>query len=242
MLEFDARTELRNLCFHFIMICLTMPAISVADESLIKNGSFEFRKSGEPNRYIETLKPGSRQIRDWTVVGTRRLLTDLEQKRSAQSHTNDEKAPDFSRDEKSQDWCVDWIGPERWTASHGKHCLDLDGGIRQTVTTEKGKRYRIQFDLGGNPELGGHGPAFQTLILRVGKKTRRFYFDQSHSTVRHIGWKTRSMEFTAKSRKTEILFFNAKPNLHSAGVALDNVAIYLLPSKPHQKGEQNVDR
>ena len=30
---------------------------------------------------------------------------------------------------------IDWIGPTRWKASHGDHCLDIDapGGFEQTI-------------------------------------------------------------------------------------------------------------
>jgi len=39
---------------------------------------------------------------------------------------------------------VDWIGPTRWKASHGEHCLDIDapGGIKQTLNTTPG-RYTV---------------------------------------------------------------------------------------------------
>ncbi len=117
---------------------------------------------------------------------------------------------------------VDWIGPQRWVAPRGKHCLDLDGGIRQTIRTVTGASYKVRFDLAGNPEIE---PTIQMLRVFVDDRPHEFTFDSTGKSTHDLGWRTESIVFTANNEHTTLTFFNARPNVHSVGVALDNVVV-----------------
>jgi choice-of-anchor C domain-containing protein len=171
--------------------------------NLVVNGSFERRSEGEPNAGIESLSPKDKLLLGWQVIESKRPTDGKEG-----------EAPGFSN--------VDWIGPERWTASHGKHCLDLDGGVRQVVMTKPGQHYVLQFDLAGNPEAG---PMVQRLHVTIGGKTHQFDFDSRGKSKRDLGWVTKRVEFAADRDRTTLVFVNGEPNVLSAGVALDNVVL-----------------
>ena len=126
---------------------------------------------------------------------------------------------------------VDWIGPTRWKASHGDHCLDLDGGVRQTVRTKPGECYLVAFDLAGNPEVG---PFVQHLRLDIGQCRQTFSFDPAGKTTSDLGWSRWSVIFAADDDRTTLTFVNARPNMHSAGVALDHVVVHPLGAAGQQ--------
>jgi choice-of-anchor C domain-containing protein len=167
------------------------------DDNLVVNGSFEFRRVSQPNGNIEVLATGSDVLTGWHIVTA-------DDSRAVQTHT------------------VDWIGPERWTASHGKCCLDLDGGVRQTVRTKAGQRYILSFDFAGNPEAGG---MVQRLTVMIDGQSHHFEFDSTGKTNTDLGWTSKQVAFTAQRDRTTLTFLNARPNAQSAGVALDNVVI-----------------
>jgi choice-of-anchor C domain-containing protein len=180
---------------------LAAGAFADAAGNLVVNGSFEERNDGLPNNYIETLTAGSDVLAGWEVIGP------------------DEPPPS---DSSLGPRTVDWIGPTRWTASEGDHCLDLDSGIRQLLPTQSGKVYRLRFDMAGNPESE---PKHQRLQVFVGKHRHEFEFDANGKTERDLGWATKEIEFVADHDRTMLSFVNAKPNGYSAGVALDNVRL-----------------
>jgi choice-of-anchor C domain-containing protein len=181
-----------------------------ADGNLVVNGSFERRNEGQPNSHIESLARGTKALVGWEVIESERPPVE----------GGGDEGPGISN--------VDWLGPERWTASHGKHCLDLDGGIRQAVPTKAGQRYVLRFDLAGNPEAE---PMVQHLRVIVGEKAHEFDFDSRGKTKRSLGWATKRVSFTAEGERTTLTFVNAKPNAQSAGVALDNVVLREEPDR-----------
>jgi hypothetical protein len=181
-----------------------MPQPQPAD-SLITNGSFETRKEGDPQRNIETLQPGSDHLKGWEVIDPQPA-----------PGGNDQKPP-----------IVDWIGPERWKASHGLHCLDIDGGIRQSVATNANTVYALQFDMAGNPEIDAS--IRQLLHVWVDGDTHDFAFDPSGASRTDLKWATRHVLFRGKEPRTSVSFVNAQPNVYSAGVALDNVVLRPVP-------------
>jgi choice-of-anchor C domain-containing protein len=178
-------------------------AIAKPGSNLVVNGSFERRSDGEPNANIESLGLNDKVLLGWQVI---------ESKRPSDGKRGE--APGFSN--------VDWIGPERWTASHGRYCLDLDGGVRQIVATKPGQRYMLEFDLAGNPEAGA---MVQHVRVMLGAETHRFDFDSREKTKRKLSWITKRVAFTAQGDRTALVFVNAEPNVLSAGVALDNVVL-----------------
>ena len=179
---------------------------------VLLNGSFEQRKYGLPPRHIETLKPGRDDIVGWEIIDMPLELV------SPKHAPCGQPGPDIVPQRKT----VDWIGPTRWRASDGDHCLDLDGGIRQTVRTMIGESYEVRFDLAGNPELG---PSTQRLCVVVDDRRHDFTFDTTGKTTDKLGWSTRHVVFTANRNQTKLAFINPTPNVRSAGVALDNVQL-----------------
>ena len=76
----------------FLLLVAGLAQSPLQAENRATNGSFEIRKSGEPNSYIDTLTPDREDLVGWRVTGR----------------------------------SIDWVGPTRWKATHGEHCLDLD--------------------------------------------------------------------------------------------------------------------
>ncbi|UCG48813.1 MAG: leucine-rich repeat domain-containing protein [Phycisphaerales bacterium] len=182
---------------------------------VLVNGSFEERKRGLPPKHIETLEPGRDDITGWEILEMPLGLVSRGQITAGQSGAG--IAPPRKT--------VDWKGPTRWKASDGEHCLDLDGGIRQTVRTVKGKCYEVLFDLAGNPELG---PGIRRLCVLVDGRRHDFAFETTGKSRDNLGWITKRVVFTANRDRTKLSFINPTPNIHSAGVALDNVRLRLL--------------
>ncbi len=115
---------------------------------------------------------------------------------------------------------VDVIGPQRWLPAHGSFCLDLDGGVRQTVSTMPGEVYVLSFRLAGNVEAP---PTEKTLRVRIDDLEKDFQFNALGHTRTRMGWTIGQLEFTAARHDTVITLLNAKPNAQSSGVALDRV-------------------
>lgn len=182
-----------------------MPQPPQPTDNLILNGSFENRKEGDPPLNIETLLPGSGHLAGWEVF-------------------DPQPVPDGQG---SKPRIVDWIGPERWKASHGLHCLDIDGGIRQGIATSANTIYALQFDMAGNPETDR--VIRQVLHVQVNGDTHEFTFDPAGASRTDLKWVTRFVLFKGKEPQTGVSFVNAHPNIHSAGVALDNVILQPVP-------------
>ena len=182
---------------------------------ILLNGSFEERKRGLPPEHIETLEPGRDDIIGWEILDMPLGLVSRGQITAGQPGAGIGPARKT----------VDWKGPTRWKASDGGHCLDLDGGIRQTVRTVKGKSYEVLFDLAGNPELG---PGIRRLCVLVDGRRHDFAFETTGKSRDNLGWITKRVVFTANRGRTKLSFINPTPNIHSAGVALDNVRLRLL--------------
>jgi WD40 repeat protein len=175
-------------------------------KNLITNGSFEVRATGQPPRNIETLQPESEAIAGW------RTFDPQPRRDNSQREQDSEHRP----------LIVDWIGPERWKASHGDYCLDIDGGIRQSISTEIGRTYALKFDFAGNPEAGE--TIEQTLQVETFGDKHEFHFDATGGATSDLKWATQMVVFTAKENSTNVRFVNVRPNVHSAGVALDHVS------------------
>lgn len=169
-------------------------------ENLVINGSFEQRTEGKPNPDSERLVPGSETLVGWQCWSMM----------ARQSNEGPLFLP------------VDWVGPKRWRASHGQHCLDLDGMIRQILVTTPGQCYQVRFDVAGSPEIG---PRQYRLAVVTGEELREFEFDSHGESVQNLGWKSKEFAFIAEQDKTPLIFANVEPNAESAGVALDHVIV-----------------
>jgi len=178
--------------------------------NLVINGSFECRSTGQPPSHIDTFAPGKTDLAGWEIIDPSPLAAPSAE--SEKLELGDHAAP----------WTIDWIGPTRWKAAHGKHCLDLDGGIRQTIKTEPGKKYELQFDFAANPELGVNTAHLRVLI---DDDRHDFEFDSTGHDKDNLGWTTNSISFQASRPETTLTFFNSNPSAQSAGVALDHVMV-----------------
>jgi choice-of-anchor C domain-containing protein len=174
--------------------------------ALVKNGSFE-NGVNPPTTDLRTLFTSrsnfNRDIRYWVVK------------------------PPNNDDAGSIDW--NW----RFEATDGKRTVDLDGefstgAVRQEIRNLAiGHRYRIRFDLAGNPE---GPPTVKRLRADVDGRQFYFYFDTTGKTPENMGWTTKSITFVYSGKDPHITFTSREPNDGSSawGPFLDNVRIACL--------------
>ncbi len=125
---------------------------------------------------------------------------------------------------------VDYIG-SLWEASDGSRSLDLSalssGGVSQQITGfEVGKRYRITFDLSGNPD-GGEG--IRTLVMSAtgGEAVLYEYVVGPENSAGNMLYQTLTYDFVASNTMQGVQFRSLENS--SFGVVLDNVSISLIP-------------
>lgn len=118
---------------------------------------------------------------------------------------------------------VDLIGTDL-RSSHGRRCLDLNGaaagGIQQSFATVAGRRYRVTFDLAGQPA----GAAPKELRVTAAGQAAEFQFSVTGRTREQMGWVSKRWEFTAEGPSTMLAFETVSP-FGPAGPVLDNVAV-----------------
>jgi choice-of-anchor C domain-containing protein len=119
---------------------------------------------------------------------------------------------------------VDFIG-SYWKAADGKGSLDMNGndvgGIKQTIATVKGKKYKLTFQLAGNPAAE---PRMKELTVEVGTTKKAFSFDTTGKSLEDMGWKLQELEFTADDDKTTLEFYSTTGDT-PCGPALDDVKV-----------------
>lgn len=177
------------------------PAGIVVAGNLLKNGSFENGPElrGEKTRGYRIYETGSTEVPGWTVFRG----------------------------------SVDVSGLPSQVASHGRRCLDLNGnepgGIRQTVPTKAGQKYRLVFDLAGNFYAG---PVVKKLRVQSAGQSADFTFDVTGRSAVSVGWVRKQWQFTASASRTtlEFLSLDKKGN---CGPLLDNIA--LVPVREERK-------
>ena len=116
-----------------------------------------------------------------------------------------------------------------WKSARGERSVDLNGspgagGVKQTIATKKGSRYRVSFRLAGNPG----GPAEKEVIVEAGETKRSFTFDSTGKTREEMGWIAFDFDFTATAEKTDIEFFSNVPAAEDSGPAIDDVCVRVL--------------
>lgn len=180
--------------------------------NLVANGSFERRSAGQPPSHIETISPGKSDLAGWEIIDPSPLPASGGKYVKELANVSD-RAPA---------WTIDWLGPTRWKAAHGNHCLDLDGGIRQTINTEPGKTYELKFAFAANPELG---PNTVHLRVLIDDDRHDFSCDSAGRDTSNLGWTTKSIAFKAARQETTLTLFNSQPSAQSIGVAIDHVVV-----------------
>jgi choice-of-anchor C domain-containing protein len=124
---------------------------------------------------------------------------------------------------------IDYIGPGHWTAGEGKRSLDLHGspgygGVKQTIKTEKGKKYVVTFKMASTP---GGNPTEKGLWVAAAGAKKRFTFDAKGKTVGAMGWEAMEWEFTADGDEADLEFYTAEESDQDRGPALDDVSVKL---------------
>lgn len=189
------------------LLCL-LPAVSPGQPSagLIRNGGFE---EGPGTRTFLNLAGGSTALPGWVVTGEG----------------------------------VDLVGAGYWRSSEGTHAVDLDGsarsrttpphvrgGIAQTFATQAGTRYRVTFDLAGNPN---RGPVRKPVRVSAAGQSAEFEFDATGRTGRDMGWEPREWVFTATADSTTLEFASLTQSPQTGyGAAIDRVAVVPLEEGP----------
>lgn len=189
------------------LLCL-LPAASPAQRSagLIRNGGFE---EGPGTRTFLNLAGGSTALPGWVVTGEG----------------------------------IDLVGAGYWRSSEGTHAVDLDGsarsrttpphvrgGIAQTFATQAGTRYRVTFDLAGNPN---RGPVRKPVRVSAAGQSAEFEFDATGRTGRAMGWEPREWVFTATADSTTLEFTSLTQSPQTGyGAAIDRVAVVPLEEGP----------
>jgi choice-of-anchor C domain-containing protein len=102
---------------------------------------------------------------------------------------------------------IDLIGTHS-AAGAGKRSLDLHGspgfgGVKQTFSTAKGKRYRVTFLMAGSP---GRISTVMALCVRAAGKKEVFSFDAAETTHKEMGWEKKSWQFVAVADETTLEF------------------------------------
>ena len=172
--------------------------------SLILNGSFE---EGPAVTQFLNLPNGDTSLRGWVVTGEG----------------------------------VDIVSTGYWLSSHGTRAIDLDGsarsratppyvhgGIAQTFATKPGTRYRVTFDLAGNPN---QLPRVKPMRVSAAGQQTDFTFDSTGKTGKQMGWTSRSWTFTADGASTTLEFRSLTVSPQTGyGAAIDNVVVTADPA------------
>lgn len=140
----------------------------------------------------------------------------------------------------SQGTSVDLVGPEAGQAAEGTQFIDLDGNdnpdsgaassettLSQRIDTHTSHRYRISFELSGNPN---GDPVIKTLAVWFGKTSKSFSFDTSKSGTDALAWKGETFYAEACSTTTQLSFISTTPGIR--GPLLDSIAVQDLGPAP----------
>jgi choice-of-anchor C domain-containing protein len=129
---------------------------------------------------------------------------------------------------------VDFADHPPCRAAQGARYLDLDGdqpgGIKQTVPTKIGQKYRLVFDLAGN----SGGGAVKKLRVQAAGQSADFAFDITGRSGVAPGWVCKHWEFTAVDSRTTVEFLSLDKD-ESCGPLLDNIALVPVSEKAKNK-------
>jgi choice-of-anchor C domain-containing protein len=130
-----------------------------------------------------------------------------------------------------KDWVVtrgqvDYVG-NFWTAADGKRCLDLHGspgygGVKQTIKTKKGQKYKVTFSATVNPDAQVKK---KKLGVRAGDRKETFTLEVTGNSGAAMGWEAKEWVFTADADETELEIYTLETEDPNCGPALDNVAV-----------------
>jgi len=131
---------------------------------------------------------------------------------------------------------VDLVSTGYWLSSDGNRAIDLDGsarsrqtppyvqgGIAQTFATKPGIRYRVTFDLAGNPN---RPPEIKRFQISAAGQSAELSFNAKGRNGRNMGWLATTWTFTAKDAATTLEFKSLTTSPQTGfGAAIDNVSV-----------------
>ena len=187
-----------------VLVSLASAGRAQQPASLIVNGSFEM---GPAVGQFLNLANGNTSVRGWVVTGEG----------------------------------VDYVSTGYWTSSDGARAIDLDGSARsrltppyvqgsveQTFATTPGTRYRVTFDLAGNPN---QLPRVKRMRVSAAGQEAEFTFDTTGKTGARMGWTPEHWTFTANAASTTLGFRSLTVSPQTGyGAAIDNVAVVPEPA------------
>ena len=106
----------------------------------------------------------------------------------------------------------------------------VQGGIAQTFATTPGRRYRVTFDLAGNPN---QLPRVKPMRVSAAGQSAEFTFDTTGKTGARMGWTPRRWTFSANAASAPLEFRRLTVSPQTGyGAAIDNVAVAPQPAAP----------
>lgn len=131
---------------------------------------------------------------------------------------------------------VDYVSRGYWISSDGTRAIDLDGsarslktppyvqgGIAQTFATKPGMRYRVTFDLAGNPN---QLPEVKRVRISAAGQSAELSFNAKGRNGRNMGWQATMWTFTASDATTTLEFKSLTTSPQTGfGAAIDNVSV-----------------
>ena len=131
---------------------------------------------------------------------------------------------------------VDYVSTGYWISSDGTRAVDLDGsarsrqtppyvhgGIAQTFATKPGMRYRVSFDLAGNPN---QLPEIKRFQISAAGQSAEMSFNAKGKNGRNMGWQATTWTFTASEAATTLEFTSLTTSPQTGfGAAIDNVSV-----------------
>jgi choice-of-anchor C domain-containing protein len=116
-----------------------------------------------------------------------------------------------------------------WKAADGNRSLDLHGspgygGVKQTFATRAGRKYRVTFQMSGNP---GVNHEKVQLALEAAGKVKEFECDMAGKSQEDLKWERKTWEFTATDKTTVLELRTAMPASSNAfgGPTIDDVRV-----------------
>jgi hypothetical protein len=102
------------------------------------------------------------------------------------------------------------------------------GGIQQSIATTAGQRYRLNFFMSGNPDIGSDT---RTMLVGAGGKSKVFTyaFTTPPNSRGNMNWAANSMTFKASGPSTLISFQSTSTGNCCWGPALANVSLSAAP-------------
>lgn len=124
---------------------------------------------------------------------------------------------------------IDWVGKDYWQAHSGNYSIDLNGSypgtIYQSIATEIGTQYRVDFWLAGNP--ANTTDKTRTVRVAAAGASQDFTFNTTGKSFTDMGWLPETFLFTATGTTTTLTFTSLTPAQY--GPALDDISVNAVP-------------